>query len=54
MAKKYLRSIPIDPVTQAQSTWILVAPGDQKLGAVYDVKSGAEGSGADGKPYAQW
>ena len=54
VAKKYLRSIPIDPVTQAQSTWILVAPGDQKLGAVYDVKSGAEGSGADGKPYAQW
>lgn len=52
--KKYLRAIPADPVTQSQITWIVVAPADAQLGAVYDVKSGATGVGRDGKPYEQW
>lgn len=52
--KKYLRSVPIDPLTQSASTWLVVAPGDPSKGAVYDVKSGAKGVGRDGKPYDQW
>ena len=54
VAKKYLRSVPADPVTQSSATWIVIAPVDPQLGAVYDVKSGAQGAGRDGKPYEQW
>jgi general secretion pathway protein G len=52
--KKYLRAVPQDPVTQSASTWVQVPPADTRLGSVYDVKSGAQGIGLDGRPYAQW
>lgn len=52
--KRYLRKIPIDPVTETASTWILVPPKDSGKGAVFDVRSGAEGSSADGTPYGAW
>lgn len=52
--KKYIRAVPTDPLTQSQATWIVVPPADPQLGAVYDVKSGAKGSGFDGKAYGQW
>ena len=54
VAKRYLRAIPNDPVTQSSTTWVVIAPDDLKKGAVYDVRSGAKGNGASGKPYAQW
>jgi general secretion pathway protein G len=54
VAKKYLRSLPTDPMTQSPATWIVIAPADPQQGAVYDVKSGAKGAGRDGKPYEQW
>jgi type II secretion system protein G len=55
VAKRYLRSVPNDPVTQSNSTWVLLPPSDAMLGAgVYDVRSGAKGTGSDGKPYEQW
>jgi general secretion pathway protein G len=55
VSKRYLRNIPTDPVTQSNATWILVPPTDAMLGAgVYDVRSGAKGSGSNGKPYEQW
>lgn len=54
-AKKYLRAVPVDPMTQSAATWVPVAPADpQQQGAVYDVRSGAKGAGRDGKPYEQW
>lgn len=49
--KKYIRSVPADPVTRSESTWIIIPPVDTSLGAVYDVKSGAQGVSRDGKPY---
>jgi general secretion pathway protein G len=52
--KRYLRSIPDDPITQSNATWVVIAPDDPKKGAVYDVRSGAKGNGASGKPYEQW
>lgn len=52
--KKYLRAIPTDPFTQSNATWVIVAPVDPQLGAVYDIKSAAKGSGRDGKPYEHW
>jgi general secretion pathway protein G len=53
-AKKYLRAVPADPITESAATWIVVPPADPAQGAVYDVRSGAKGAGRDGKPYAQW
>ncbi len=52
--KRYLRAIPADPITQSPTTWIVIAPSDLQLGAVFDVKSGAKGTGRDGKAYDQW
>ena len=50
---KYLRRIPVDPVTEKADSWIVVAPADNLDGGVYDVKSGAEGKTREGVPYAE-
>lgn len=52
--KKYLRSIPRDPITDSDATWLIIAPTNDAKGSVYDVKSGASGNGADGTAYADW
>lgn len=54
VTKRYLRSIPTDPVTGSSTTWIVVPPPDPQQGGVYDVRSGAKGAGSNGKPYEQW
>ena len=55
VSMRYIREVPPDPITDSAGTWKVVAPVDPDAkGAVYDVKSGAEGSGPDGKPYAEW
>ncbi len=43
--KKYLRSIPVDPIT-GQTNWVVVAPTDPNLTGVYDIRSAAKA--ADG------
>jgi general secretion pathway protein G len=53
-ADKYLRKVPLDPVTDSAATWIVVAPEDPQKGGVWDVRSGAPGKGLDGSEYAQW
>jgi general secretion pathway protein G len=55
--RRYLRAVPIDPITQRKDTWIVVAPDAsavQAQGAVFDVRSGAKGQGIDGTPYDTW
>ncbi|TKC86313.1 type II secretion system protein [Trinickia terrae] len=49
--KHYLRSLPVDPVTDSTATWHIVPPEEQFPGNVYDIKSGAQGANRDGKPY---
>lgn len=51
---RYLRGLPIDPVTESAATWIIVPPQDPGKGAVYDVKSGAQGKALDGTLYSEW
>ena len=51
---KYLRKIPVDPMTETASTWVVVPPADPQKTGVYDVRSGAQGKGLDGTEYAQW
>ena len=52
--KRYLRSIPVDPLTESKATWILVPPPDPAKGAVFDVRSGAQGQAPDGTSYGDW
>jgi len=54
VAKRYLRSAPVDPVTGSATTWVIVPPDDRKKGGVYDVKSGADGNGRDGTAFHDW
>ncbi|MGH8680546.1 MAG: type II secretion system protein [Burkholderiales bacterium] len=52
--KRYIRSIPLDPITESVETWVIVpVPGAMAQGAVYDVRSGAKGNGSDGKPFTE-
>ena len=53
-ADKYLRRVPIDPVSESTATWIVVPPEDPQKGGVYDVRSGAQGKARDGTEYSQW
>jgi general secretion pathway protein G len=52
VARRYLRKIPPDPITESAETWVVVAPPAADEGAVYDVKSGAPGATSDGRPYS--
>ena len=51
---KYLRRVPIDPITESTSTWQVVAPEDAQKTGVYDIRSGAPGKSRDGSEYSQW
>ena len=52
--KRYIRAIPVDPITESATTWTIVpVPAGAAKGTVYDIRSGAEGNGEDGKPYAE-
>jgi general secretion pathway protein G len=51
---KYLRSVPLDPITESATTWVVVPPEDRQKGGVYDVRSGAPGKAADGTEYSTW
>jgi general secretion pathway protein G len=53
-AAKYLRRIPVDPMTSSSETWVAVPPKDSDKGGVYDVQSGASGKGLDGTAYSEW
>ena len=52
--RHYLRAVPVDPVARAADKWVLVTSDDPEDGGVKDVRSGAEGAGENGVPYAAW
>lgn len=54
ITKKYLRNLPYDPITDSKTTWVPVPPEGEAKGAVYDIKSGAEGTAIDGTAYSEW
>lgn len=52
---KYLRSVPADPITESNLTWVIVSPPQPEMGgSVYDVRSGAPGTARDGSAYQDW
>lgn len=52
--KRYLRAIPVDPLTDSDRSWVIVAPKSADQGGVADIRSGAEGKSAAGSDYASW
>jgi general secretion pathway protein G len=54
VTKKYLRTLPYDPISESNGTWLIVAPDTADKSGVYDIKSGATGSGMDGTAYKDW
>jgi general secretion pathway protein G len=59
VSEGYLRKLPEDPITKSADTWTTVPaePDPNNPSAepgVYDVKSGAQGSGLDGTSYSDW
>ena len=59
VSEGYLRKLPEDPMTKSADTWTTVPaePDPNNPSAepgVYDVKSGAQGTGLDGSNYSDW
>lgn len=50
----YLRSIPVDPITETNKTWIVIPSNEPSRQGIVDVKSGAPGKARDGRPYASF
>lgn len=56
---RYIREVPLDPVTGRNDSWTVIAPtagssGVAPTGKVFDVRSGAAGAASDGSTYASW
>ena len=49
-SRRYLRKVPVDPISERSDTWIIVPPPGEGAG-VWDLRSGA---GGEDRPYAQW
>ncbi|QNM94826.1 type II secretion system protein [Chitinimonas koreensis] len=54
VTQRYLRRIPVDPVTDSAATWVIQPPANGIAGAVYDVHSGAPGKARDGSAFSTW
>jgi len=52
--KRYLRSVPVDPIARSAEKWIVVSSDDPDDPGVKDVRSGAEGAGENGIAYGEW
>lgn len=54
VSRRYVRKVPVDPMTESAETWVLIPPADPQKDGVYDVKSGASGTARDGTLYSEW
>jgi general secretion pathway protein G len=55
VVRRYLRSLPVDPLIDSATAWRLVAStSEEGTQGVTDLKSRAPGVGRNGRPYAQW
>lgn len=50
---KYVRAIPLDPITDRDDSWALIPSPNKSQSGIYDIRSSAEGEAANGKPFSQ-
>lgn len=53
VSQRYIRAIPVDPITRRADTWLLLPPKEGGKG-VFDVRSGSTQRAKDGSDYASW
>ena len=46
VTKRYLRQVPVDPVSE-KPNWVVIAPADASMGAVFDLKPASASGAAD-------
>lgn len=51
--RQYLRTLPLDPLTESTQTWLLVAPGTASKGKVYNLRSAAPGTARSGQRFSE-
>lgn len=49
--KKYLRALPVDPITGSSQTWLIVPPDNGAAGSIADLHSGAPGISRSGRQF---
>ncbi|HLF56251.1 MAG TPA: type II secretion system protein [Thermoanaerobaculia bacterium] len=67
LVPKYLKTVPVDPLTKSSSTWVLVfeeeeedaplfvpAEGEEAGPGIQDIHSGSSERALDGTKYADW
>ena len=52
--RKYIRKLPVDPITEKTTTWIFTPPEPPLEGDIYDIHSGSKGVAKDGTRYEDW
>lgn len=52
--KQYMNKLPIDPITESDTTWVIDAPEPPLEGGVYNIHSGATGTAKDGTKFTEW
>lgn len=53
VTQRYFRKVPLDPLTESATTWLLLPSADAEKPGVADIRSGAKGKTRDGTPYEQ-
>ena len=55
VAQRYLRAMPLDPVTERRDSWVpLLRDEEGGRKVIHDVHSGAPGNATDGTPFRAW
>jgi general secretion pathway protein G len=52
--RKYIRAVPVDPITKTADSWAPVVSEDADHPGIRDVHSAAEGNASDGTAYKDW
>jgi general secretion pathway protein G len=54
VTRRYLRRVPLDPLTGSDATWVAVPAADPQQRGVFDVHSGADANAIDGSAVNTW
>lgn len=52
--KRYIRAVPVDPITRSAETWTAVASDDPDHAGMRDVHSGSASKSLDGSLFSSW
>jgi general secretion pathway protein G len=52
--RRYLRAVPVDPISQSADGWQVVVSDDPEHPGMRDIRSAADGQASDGSRYQEW